>query len=213
MYTEKKKLSNKRKLTIVAVAAVSVLVFSVVALYVLRLDDTPEFYFPPPCDGPFAPIDPSEDIWADPDYLALGDRLTVYAEKPPFDSYPIAGPDDLSLGADVAFLYRVLDSVWSGDAELYNSYFSDFYLRVAGEKQDFTPQKLYDVRIRYVKTVNDEKAGYLSLYRIEYKIMDNNGTYRNDIASDESRGVYFYVRATSSGYEVYSIVYPKATTS
>lgn len=193
------------------VASVSILVFSVLALYILRLDDTPEFYLPPPSDGPFAPVDWDEDIWADPEYLALGDRLTVYAEIPPFTSYPLTGPDDLSLGDDAALLYRVLQSVRAGDAELYNSFFSDYYRRIAGEKQAFTPQKLYDIRICYEKALIDEKAGYLRLYRVEYRIMDNNGTYRNDIASDELRGVYFYVRSTAQGCEVYSLVYPRVT--
>ena len=206
MSTEKKKLTNKKKLTIVIVAFACILVFSVFAIYVLRRDQTPKFYFPEPSDGPFAPIDWSEDIMSDPEYLALGDLLLVYADVPPFSHYPMSD-GDLALGADAVLLYRVIESIRAGDAELYNGFFSDFYLRAVGEKPDFTPQKLYDIEITYCKTYEDDTAGVLNMYRVGYKIMDNNGTYRNDIASDELRYVYFCIRMASGGTEVYSMLF------
>ena len=209
MFKERKKLSNRKKLTVVAVAFVSILAFSVLALYILRRDETPDYYIPPPSDGYFAPIDWEADALSDPEYLALGDRLTVYADVPPFAHYPVTDPGDLTLGQNVALLYRVIEAIREGDAELYNSFFSDFHIRIAGEKAPFTQQKLYDIQIIYDKTVEDESAGYLSVYRVGYKIMDNNGTYRNDIASDELRYVYFYVRNVAGRSEVYSMLYLK----
>lgn len=206
MSTQKKKLSNKKKLTIVIVAFVCIFAFSAFSIYILERDDTPELYLPPPSDGPFAPIDWSGDALNDPAYLALGDRLLVYADIPPFDRYPLAD-GDISLGQEAQLLYRVLESVRCGDSELYNSFFSDFYLKIAGKKERFTQQKLYDIEIRYEKTYEDDSAGVLSVYRVGYKIMDNNGTYRNDIASDELRYVYFYVRTVSGSSEVYSMLY------
>jgi hypothetical protein len=206
---EKKKLSNKKKLMIVVIASVSILVFSVVSLYILRRDDTPEFYTPPPSDGYFAPVDWNADALSDPAYLELGDRLTVYADAPPFGRYPITSEGDLALGHEAELLYRVIESIRAGNHELYNSFFSDFYLRVAGEKGPFTQQKLYDIELKYEKTVEDDDAGILKVFRVGYKILDNNGTYRNDIASDELRFVYFYVRQFSGRYEVYSMVYTK----
>lgn len=188
------------------VASVCILVFSVLAIYILEREETPEFYTPLPSDGPFAPIDWSEDIMKDPDYLALGDRLFVYADIPPFSHYPIKD-GDIALGSDAVLLYRVIESVRRGDSELYNSYFSDFYRRIVGEKPPFTPQKLYDIEICYDKTVEDDAAGVLHVYRVGYKIMENNGTYRNDVASDELRYVYFYVRTVSGRSEVYSMLY------
>ena len=205
----RKKLSSKKKLTIVIVALLSILLFSVFALYILRQDDTPEYYLPEPSDGPFAEVDWNEDIMSDPEYLALGDRLSVYADIPPFGRYPMTSGEDISLGEEAALLYKVIESIRAGDAELYNSYFSDFYHRIAGEKQSFTQQKLYDIEIKYVKTVEDDNAGVQKVFRVAYKIMENNGTYRNDIASDEMRYVYFYVRAFSGRFEVYSMVYTK----
>ena len=207
MASEKKKLSNKQKLTAVIVAFLIILVLSVLSIFVLEREDTPQFYTPPPCDGPFAEIDSNEDIWQDPDYLALGDRLTVYADKDGMADYPISSADDLTLGRDVALLYSLIEAIRAGDHELYNSYFSDFYLRVAGERGAFTAQKLYDIKIAYQKTFEDEAAGFLNVYRVGYKIMDNNGSYRNDIASDELRYVYFNVRSYSGYSEIYSMVY------
>lgn len=205
----RKKLSNKKKLTIVLTAFLSILIFSVVALYILTLDDTPKFYFPPESDGPFAEVDWSDDHLSDPEYLALGDRLSVYADVPPFDNYPIANAEDYTLGNEVLLVYRVLEAVRAGDATLYNSFFSDFYLRVVGEKGAFTQQKLYDIKIQYLKTVQEEDVGNLTVFRVAYKIMDNNGTYRNDVASDEIRFVYFNVRTYGGRLEVYSMTYEK----
>ncbi len=209
MSTGRNQLSNKKKLLIVAITFACILAFSVLALYLLKKDEAPDFYLPEPSDGPFAPVDWGEDALSDPDYLALGDRLTVYADIPSFGRYPVTSDEDLALGNEVLLLYRVIESVRAGDAELYNSFFSDFYRRIAGEKEPFTAQKLYDIEITYQKTFEDDDAGVLSLYRVGYKIMDNNGTYRNDIASDELRYVYFHVRNVSGRFEVYSMVYAK----
>ena len=98
-----------------------------------------------------------------------------------------------------------MQAIIEGDADTYNSYFSDQHKRMAGEKAAFTPQKLYDIDLTYLNTTQDDEVGILVQFRVAYKILDNNGTFRNDIGGDQIRYEYYYVRL--GGAQVYKMVY------
>jgi hypothetical protein len=45
------------------------------------------------------------------------------------------------------------------------------------------------------------------VYKVKYKIHENNGTYRNDILSDASRDQYFVINDSSGEMLVMDIIF------
>ena len=61
------------------------------------------------------------------------------------------------------------------------------------ESPEITPQKLYDIRMTYVSydALNENGTSVEKwCFWLEYKIKDNNGTFRNDMGSNCSRKEY-----------------------
>jgi hypothetical protein len=67
--------------------------------------------------------------------------------------------------------------------------FSEKYLRENSDtvRERFTMQMLYDI----VVTRHYTESGVV--YSLEYKIMNNNGSYRSDMPSDCSKTHYFVI--------------------
>lgn len=138
------------------------------------------------------------DIMKDESYLAL-DRTVSYTKGAVklFDvdisEYP---------GGDVIKDY--LDSMIAGDAEKYNSLFTNEYYQ--NEKntpiERFPQQRLYNISVTLMQEPyvfdDDEYDGKYTgitryLFSVEYYIQNNTGTVRNDIPSDASRPIYIEV--------------------
>ena len=87
-------------------------------------------------------------------------------------------------GVDVQFMTEYIYTVINGNADAYNSLFSDEYFKNNKPKEKFTMQKLYEVNISKVsaETQTDSNGRNYTKYKyiIEYSILDNNGTFRND---------------------------------
>jgi hypothetical protein len=87
--------------------------------------------------------------------------------------------------------------------------FSKEYFRSNPAKEAFTMQKIYDSQItKYsteeIETTNGNYTKYI--YIVEYRILKNNGTFRNDIG-DGSRAQYITITNKSGEFLIDSIGY------
>ncbi len=145
----------------------------------------------------FYPSNYSEDIYADSDYMAR-DRRVAYTEGG--DTYYIdIGSDGFAdHGAPLAFFGRYFDAVIAGEYEDYDKFFTDFYLENQKNKEQFTPQKLYDIDIRLINSKAEN--GYTTYnYYVSFKIEKNTGTFRNDIGSNSARRVVYELVESDNG--------------
>ena len=103
--------------------------------------------------------------------------------------------DAYSNGDEIGFLTEYVYSIIEGDVKKYNSFFSDKYYEDNEPMDSFTMQKIYDVIItRKIQTDgNSSSENYTKYYcALEYKILDNNGTFRKDIKNG-SRTQYLVI--------------------
>ena len=127
------------------------------------------------------------NIMENPDYLEL-DRKVYYSDGSGMES-SIEDDNLNEFSREVIFLYNYLQTIVAGDAEAYNACFNNGNYR----KESFHPQMLYGARITYYSRSNDEQ-GVLITYKLEYMIHRNDGSFRRDIRSDESRAQYLTLR-------------------
>ncbi len=144
----------------------------------------------------FAKIDPNENIYEDRIWLDL-DRRCFFEDGS--SGFSVSIDEELSdvpsgCRPAVACLLKFIEAAVAGDARDVNALFSQKYYDNGGEgKAPFTPQKLYDVKFTFVSEESVEENGISCpcwVFWIEYKIKDNNGTFRNDMGSDASRKEY-----------------------
>lgn len=143
----------------------------------------------------FAAADYNEDIYADEEYMQK-DHSIAYKNGP--DTYYITDGDFSSYGATVKFFGRYFDTVINGRYKEYDAYFTDFYFENQKNKERFTPQKLYDIKIELIGSTTDNDVTTYNYY-VEFKIVKNNGTFRNDIGSNSSRRIIYELCEYSDG--------------
>ena len=151
-----------------------------------------------------------ENIFEDTEYLELikgeGIRycdmhssVTVSIDEKTIDNY----------GDDVRFFWDFLQNIVNGDKDAYNAMFSNEYFRHNLAKEAFTMQKIYDVQIsKYsAEEIETDSGNYTKfIYIVEYRILKNNGTFRNDIG-EGSRPQYITITNKSGEYLIDSIGY------
>ena len=97
-------------------------------------------------------------------------------------------------GSAVELLYKLVQTMMSGDAEAYNTFFSKLYFESNEPQGAFSMQKLYDIEITKVEEYKSEKGNYTEyIYALDYKIRRNNGSLRPDIDSDGSRTQFILI--------------------
>lgn len=100
-------------------------------------------------------------------------------------------------GAAAELLCRMIESIIAGDAETYNTFFSDIYFEQNEEKSEFSMQKLYDILLSehsVSEETDDNGVTYKEyIYEVRYKIRNNNGSFRSDVDSDKIRKQYFLI--------------------
>ncbi len=131
----------------------------------------------------FYPADYNENIFEDEEYMGLN-RYLSYTKGS--DTYTITDDDYSRYDITVGFFAEYFDSVINGEYETYNNYFTEEYFEENSNKTRFTPQKLYDINVKFKSTSTvDGATSYI--YYVTYKIFENNGTFRNDIESNSER--------------------------
>ena len=131
----------------------------------------------------------SENIYDDEEYVKLIEygfisytdgSVTLLIDKDSAKSY----------GDEIDFMVGYLYSIIDGDANKYNSYFSDLYYKRHTKKDSFTMQKIYDVSLTKdnVELVEDKNGDYTRYtFVLSYRILKNNGTFRKDIGDGYKR--------------------------
>lgn len=195
-YQSSKKISPKKKLMIAVILTLSVIIllWGIVALIeYISLNNIEEEY-----NYNFYPANYDEDIFEDERYLELiqgeyvrfcdaSTNLTVGVNMEALEEYP----------EEVRFMLEGLLDAINGDYESYNSRFSQEYYKNNKPYERFTMQKIYDVTLtlQSSESVTDEETGrnYTKYsFALQYKIYQNNGTFRND-SQNGTKKQYFTV--------------------
>ena len=144
------------------------------------------------------------DIMEYDEYLAL-DRTVIFYEKDTGVSYSIDNTNYWGFGEDVKFIYELIEAIKAGDSDLYN----DMVHKDVGHFDSFTQQQIYDVQIMREErsNVNSNGKAYTEyVMRVEYKIHENNGSFRNDVESDASKPQYFVINNSTGTLLVMDII-------
>lgn len=144
----------------------------------------------------FVPVNPDENIYEDEVWLDL-DRTCYFEDES--SGMTISIDENLSdvpsyCRQAVETLIKFINAAIAGDADTFNGLFSEKFFEAGGEgKTPFTAQKLYDIKFSLISygDIEEDGAKHESFhFWIEYKIKDNNGTFRNDMGSDATRKEY-----------------------
>jgi hypothetical protein len=148
----------------------------------------------------FYPIDYEYNIMKDKEYLELDRKIYYYADQSQLGSMielDDTNRDKQAVG--VTLICDFVDSIIMGDVDRYNAFFSDYYFEHKEVEPDpgFTMTQLYEIKITNFgeKKVTDKKLGDYTEYHfvLQYKIRQNNGTFRSDIGSDGSATTYIII--------------------
>ena len=214
---EKKPINSQKKKAIIFVSIVlSLLVILPILTFVdwnslFGLGNKPEdkdswihFYG----DQYFGTPDYSENIEEDLKYMDL-DRMLYYSVGN--ETFQIID-DPEAIGNCCVLFYNYFENLKDGDYQRYYFLFTDKYKEEYGNTNPFTkkelkytPQKVYNIKVTLLQSTflengnaNGEYVGStIHYFDVEYCIKDNNGTYRRDILSNESRALVFEVIETN----------------
>ncbi len=191
--------AKKKKRIIVTVAVLGAVTVLLVAMeltqrYFLREPDTtrPLIYQ----TGTSKPVyleepDPDFDIFDDPDWLDE-DRLIHYFDGS--EGTVITWERNEAGMVGVLFL-RYFDALMKGDCEAYNALFTQNYFADREADDYFTMQRVYNISVTKTQEYTFTEGQYAGLTRylftVEYCIMRNDGTFRDDIPSDFSCPMIF----------------------
>ena len=198
----------KKRLLVIVIITVSILIVLIAASLIIdnitNHQDTGR-----DIDFDFYPADYQENIFEDEEYLSLIETdFLKYSNATTGLTLGITRDNAKEQGAEVEFLVEMLYDIVNGDHVSYNNRFSSAYYKKHSPKEMFTMQKIYDVTITYISSENvqvDEANDYTkSVYSIEYKIHENNGTFRRDIGAG-SKKQYLTVTNASGNFLIDSI--------
>ncbi len=149
----------------------------------------------------FAAADYEENIFEDQEYLALIEKGFIdYTDYATNITLGIDYASAIDHGEDVHFMVDYIYAIIAGEAEEYNKFFSDEYYKKNEPKEKFTMQKLYEVNISKVSVAqkSDKSGNTYNEYQyiVKYKILDNNGTFRNDFNSGTKEQYIFFTNKT-----------------
>ena len=180
----------KRKMIIVLIIVMCFVPILFAVTYLIDyLDDRNKMVEEQVIDYKWFEADYDENIYDDEEYVKLIEygfisytdgSVTLLIDKDSAKSY----------GEEIDFMVRYLYSIINGNADEYNSYFSDSYYKYHNKKDSFTMQKLYEVSLTKepVEKV-EEKDGEFTRYTfiLSYRILKNKGTFRKDIGDGYRR--------------------------
>lgn len=185
--------NKKRKLVITFIVIGSVLVIlSLIAFLgpkvfdkILSSNNESEVIF-------FYPADYSVNPFNDPKYM-LQQRDVYYLEA----NTGVLVTDETrnSIRTTAGFFEKYFNLAIEGKFEEFQDLFDKSLYNGLDIPEKFTPQKIYDIEVEFYQEQNDsanEKVKY-EYYIVRFKIMYNNGTFRNDIGSDETRPLMFTI--------------------
>lgn len=140
------------------------------------------------------------DIMRDPGYLAMN-RTVYYCDNQYGLTVALDEKNKDDYGPAVVVLNRMIELIIKGDADGYNQLLSSNYFENHDPEPPFTMQQLYDIKLTKIKET-EMSGGYTQYeFEVEYRIRNNDGTFRTDIDDGESRKQYF-ILSNSTGKDV-----------
>lgn len=210
---------KRKKIKKALIAAISVLIVFVILYYsitailgaLLTKPETsdPKFQYT------FFDPDFDEDIMEDEEYVGL-DRSFYFSD--PQTGITSNSADDIpqTYRPYVETVVKYIESAIKGDNQSLNRLFSQKYYENGGEeKNEFTPQKIYNIQISFngFSSVDENGTAYPSYtFWVEYMIRRNNGTFRNDMGSDCSKKELFRITQRNEKYQIDQITIFKTVT-
>ena len=137
----------------------------------------------------FYPTDYDLDVTADETYMSLDRSIHIQRGA---ENFAVKDGDYAAHGEAVEFFARYFETAVAGDADAYNSLFTEAYYRSADPYEKFAPQMIYGITLEQLK-VTEGKGGDSYIYNVTYAIHRNDGTFRNDIDSDAYKTLIFYL--------------------
>ena len=135
----------------------------------------------------------SENIYDDDVYLDLLGPYVMHYKREGVE-VSLTENDIERQGIWAEFFYDYFETVKNGDNATYNSYFFDEYYNTHSEMNEFTMQKVYDLRIEELNVslnLDPEEYSWVNkkglesvCFNVKYKIRQNNGTFRMGVSSD-----------------------------
>ncbi len=191
----KAKRSNKKEKMI---KGIIIVILSLILLYgaatllefIVSKSSIPDYNYT------FYEIDPKLNIFEDPEYLEKDTSIHYTNELGETVATEL---NDKSNDIGVSFFTLYFFAVQQGDAETYNMLFSDRYYETHDEIKDFTMQRVYDIKLKFISEEEKENGDRYISYSLEYNIQKNDGTFRRDIGSDMSRTQYVTLFCNSDG--------------
>lgn len=186
-----KQTSSRKLLIRVFVVILAVLAFLGIVLGALALIDRALKGKTSEVSG-LESVDYDENIFEDEAYLRLN-RSVFYAEYGSGEA--LTEEDYRQKGVASEFFYEFFDAVICGDAAGYRSMLTENYLSENDVPERFSMQRLYDIRVDQVQEVSQTEykgaTAYVYYFEVQYKIFKNNGSFRNDIGSNQSVTQYY----------------------
>ena len=195
------KRSRKTKTIIIAVFAIALVVAIACAIIPGFFREEEEQYETYPPVHPSLLHDTKEedfDIMEYEDYLNLN-RQVMYVNGD--FKMGITESDAVDHGEQIKLAYDIIGYLIAGDVDGYNAVVSDKL-----EKESFTQQQIYAVYLSKAAVNSDEDYDYA--VKVEYKIHENNGSYRDNIEPDASRYQIYYMKKVGGKLIVEDIVEP-----
>ena len=189
------KKSNKKKALVIVIVTIGVALllvllnlidFDALAAKIAGRDEPksePIYFYAPDYDT---------DILSDEDYLSLNRNLK-YRDGP--ETFIVTDGNYKLFGDLCEFFGRYFESMINGDADTYNSLFSDAYIKENGKKGRFPMQRVYNMEVTLslteLLTSGEHRGATRRIFAVDYMINMNDGTVRSDVGSDGSRTLYY----------------------
>lgn len=147
------------------------------------------------------------DIFKNQDWLDKN-RYITYTENRM--SLTLVDYDYASCGEPIVMFGEYVDALMHGDAEKVNSFYTDSYFETHERFEKITMQKLYNMEIEFVsktETTIDGKYATKYVYKFTYMIMENDGTFRDDLVSDAMKPQFYTVIDDGESIKISDISY------
>lgn len=142
----------------------------------------------------FANADYTENIFENARYLERNRNIVFGTDS---SNHALTEENCRTYGDYAAFFYHYFQAIIGGDAAAYAQCFDKAYTENHPLPTRFTMQKLYDITVtenrRETLTDADGNAIPITAFLVEYKILENNGTFRDDLKSGAAQKQYYRV--------------------
>lgn len=199
-------LKKRRMATFVAIAVI----ITIVGIFVINLPESTEV------EKQKKETTQRISLW-DPDYETDIFTLQRWLSKNRYLTYKNGGVSITitngrysEYGDTVDFMAKYFDALMHGDANLVNSFYSKEYFEKNKPFENITMQKIYDMTIEFLKRTDSKVNGInatIYVYRVTYKILENDGTFRNDLVSDAEKAQFYSIVDYGSKMEISDVSY------